>query len=368
MPPRPADLDARSLTDASGTQLDFWIEAANKTAGKKELVKTGRVDVRRHRLADYYGIDLSNIPAAPALGPISRDKAINENQWAHLRRLGVEWAAKDASRGPFRLVGDATQPNTFESLNPSEDNNSQTMDLETVQALLQSAKDGDNELPNALTVLSRERPSALSRTLPNIPSSDSNLASTSSTSSAAPASESTALPSPAPPVEPLTSLDSIILASGSLSVQSLKRANGLREVVTQLENGQVAEIRELYGPKKDRATNLMWGQIKNTITRRERLGNELQNEFKGNKDKFFAFFTITETPKGKRGKSKEAVEKLRSLRLVSQAIPHRDKDLRVEQSSVEYQCNGVFSEELWTAKWDGKNKWEVWRTIDKERY
>ncbi|KAJ7159916.1 hypothetical protein C8R43DRAFT_947995 [Mycena crocata] len=292
MPPRPADLDARSLTDASGTQLDFWIEAANKTAGKKELVKTGRVDVRRHRLADYYGIDLFNIPAAPALGPISRDKAINENQWAHLRRLGVEWAAKDASGAPFRLVGDATQPShqtllpsiksaidetladAFESLNPSEDNNSQTMDLETVQALLQSAKDGDvasiatlfklqasisNELPDALTALSRERPSALSRTLPNIPSSDSNLASTSSTSSAAPTSVSYALPSPALPVEPSTSLDSIILASGSLSVQSLKRANGLREVVTQLENGQVAEIRELYGPKKDRATNLMWG-------------------------------------------------------------------------------------------------------------
>jgi hypothetical protein len=34
---RPADLDAKSLTSASGPQLNFWIDAANKGLPKKVL-------------------------------------------------------------------------------------------------------------------------------------------------------------------------------------------------------------------------------------------------------------------------------------------------------------------------------------------
>lgn len=106
MPPRPADIDAASLTAASGSQLDFWIQSANRNAGKKLLVKTGKVDVRRQRLADYYGIDLANIPIPATVGPSTRDKEINLRQWAHLRALGTEWATQDSAGRPFQLISD----------------------------------------------------------------------------------------------------------------------------------------------------------------------------------------------------------------------------------------------------------------------
>ncbi|KAK7006983.1 hypothetical protein R3P38DRAFT_3213784 [Favolaschia claudopus] len=90
---RPADLDAASLTSASGAQLNYWIDAVNKDLPKKVLVKTGTVDIRRQRLADYFSIDLSSLPPAPSIGPISRDTEINKRQWDHLRSFEPKiWA------------------------------------------------------------------------------------------------------------------------------------------------------------------------------------------------------------------------------------------------------------------------------------
>lgn len=104
--PRPDDLDVVALTNANGNQLNYWIDATNKGLAKKVLIKTGTVDVRRQRLADYFGIDLSAVPDTPTVGPITRDIAINQMQWAHLRTLGDEWAAKDSAGAVFRLVPD----------------------------------------------------------------------------------------------------------------------------------------------------------------------------------------------------------------------------------------------------------------------
>ncbi|KAJ6613860.1 hypothetical protein B0H10DRAFT_2221832 [Mycena sp. CBHHK59/15] len=59
MPSCPSDLDITSLTSASGSQLNFWIDAANQAAGKKLLVKTGKVNDLWDRLAGYYGLNLS---------------------------------------------------------------------------------------------------------------------------------------------------------------------------------------------------------------------------------------------------------------------------------------------------------------------
>ncbi|KAJ7795379.1 hypothetical protein B0H14DRAFT_2620970 [Mycena olivaceomarginata] len=98
---RPADLDATSLTTASGAQLNYWIDAANNGLPKKVLTKTGTVDIRRQRLADYYGIDLSATPVTPSVGPISRDADITKRQWEHLRAVGAEWAAKDLVGTPI---------------------------------------------------------------------------------------------------------------------------------------------------------------------------------------------------------------------------------------------------------------------------
>ena len=112
----------------------------------------------------------------------------------------------------------------------------------------------------------------------------------------------------------------------------------------------------------------MWANIKVTITRRERLFAELQNEFHGDKDKFFSFFTTANTSTSKKRKVTEPTEKLRPLRLVVEAIPHRDKDLAAEKMQELYQDNGTFSEDLWVTKWDAQNKWEIWRAIGKEKY
>ncbi|KAJ7760216.1 hypothetical protein DFH07DRAFT_740826 [Mycena maculata] len=390
MPLRPADLDAASLTAASGVQLNFWIDTANtasKTAGgKKVLVKTGNIEARRHRLADYYNIDLTNIPAAMTIGPVTRDRTINEMQWSHLRALGSEWARKDSAGIPFQLIAESAdiQPShqqllpsikfaidealttSFQSSTSSENDTLGSMDTETIQALIQSAKEGD--------IGSNEPP-----TIPNSSASLStgdrlplNLNVTSSSYSPSVPSSSTSTVAPPPltsPIEPTTSLDSIILASGGMSVEALNRADSLREVITQIENGDVAKIRKLYGPQKDRATNPMWATIKVTITRRERLGSELANEFNGDKEWFFTFFTFTPDPStGKKRKSTEPVAKLHPLRRVVEAIPHRDKDLQMEQSLEEYQNDSVFSEDAWNTKWEGKNKWEIWREIGKEKY
>ncbi|KAJ6622407.1 hypothetical protein B0H10DRAFT_1944585 [Mycena sp. CBHHK59/15] len=374
MPPCPTDLDVTSLTSTSGSQLDFWIDAANRNAGKKALVKTGKVNVRRNRLVDYYGLDLSNIPVTPSIGPIPRDKAINKMPWAHLRTLGAEWAAKTSTGIPFQLVEDdtAVQPSasaphhellpsiksainetlasatgiTFQgstgstgSLSESEHpgGNCGNMDVETIQAVIKSAKEGDiasistlfklqasitDDLPVAPDVLSQQtsvsfHPSSSSAT-PNLDGSFSSAATSHSllTTSLLLAAH----------VEPSTSLDSIILASGSISVEALNRADNLCDVIAQHESRAVANIRKLYGPQKGCATNPMWAKIKVTITLRERLAVELESEFKGDK----------------------------------RTIPHSDKDLHAEQQLEEYQNNGVFSEDLWMQKWDGQKKWEIW--------
>jgi hypothetical protein len=169
---------------------------------------------------------------------------------------------------------------------------------------------------------------------------------------------------PAPPI----SSDSSILASGSISVEALNRAIDLREVIAQCESGAVGNIRKLYGPEKGRLTNPMWANIKVTITRRERLFLELQTEFNGDKAKFFSFFTTDNTATGKKRKATETTEKLRPLRLVVEAIPHRDKDLAAEKMREHYRENNLFSEDLWATKWDAMNKWEIWRAIGKEKY
>jgi hypothetical protein len=73
---------------------------------------------------------------------------------------------------------------------------------------------------------------------------------------------------------------------------------------------------------------------------------------------------------GKKRKARESTdhEKLRPLRLVVEAIPHREKDLAAEKMQEHYQDNGTFSEDLWLAKWDAQNKREIWRAIGTEKY
>ncbi|KAJ7291742.1 hypothetical protein C8J57DRAFT_1588329 [Mycena rebaudengoi] len=377
--PRPDDLDVVALTNANGNQLNYWIDATNKGLAKKVLIKTGTVDVRRQRLADYFGIDLSAVPDTPTVGPITRDIAINQMQWAHLRTLGDEWAAKDSAGAVFRLVPDnaatsITHPALLPSIKSAID---ETLAGVTNLSLESSSQNNDDHQMNRymMEMLLLSSPYSSFKHLSPFGDTSPQTIVTSNASSSVilpnNPSSNPALPvTPPTSLAPVASLDSIVLANGAISVEALKRAEGLRDVVSQIENGEVAKIRELYGPEKGRPTNPMWATIKGTITRRERMAEELQNEFNGDKEKFFAYFTITDIPvaHGKKTRATLPAEKLRPLRLVSEAIPHRDTDLAAEKELAEYQENGLFSLDLWAKKWDGQNKWEIWRIIGKEKY
>ncbi|KAJ7877707.1 hypothetical protein B0H14DRAFT_2342242 [Mycena olivaceomarginata] len=395
---RPADLDATSLTTASGAQLNYWIDAANNGLPKKVLTKTGTVDIRRQRLADYYGINLSATPVTPSVGPISRDADITKRQWEHLRAVGAEWAAKDLVGTPFQLVSnappsshgiifisvpstallpsiksavDATLANmAFAPSSLSEHSALLNMDDETVQAVIESANDGDIESLGTLFKLQASLSGNNSAPFPRqitALSSHSSLSPTPTNISSADPIPSPSLPMPSVSLAPAGS-DSAILSAGGILVEALKRADGLGDVISQIENGDVAKIRELYGPQTGRATNPMWTNIKGTITRRERIGQEFEREFGGDKGKFLGFFTVPDVTTGRKRKAAEPAEKLRPLRLVVEAIPHRNKDLAEEQEKVEYRENGEFSSSRWGQRWDGQNKWEIWRAIGKERY
>ncbi|KAK6984581.1 hypothetical protein R3P38DRAFT_3231534 [Favolaschia claudopus] len=346
---RPADLDAASLTSASGAQLNYWIDAVNKDLPKKVLVKTGTVDIRRQRLADYFSIDLSSLPPAPSIGPISRDTEINKRQWDHLRSLGAEWAEKDKSGQEFQLVSE-----TLSNPSPQRDG-----DIQALATLF--------NLQAALTVHSGAAPANLG----TIGSSSIPSASVSGPSTTTAPSKTYPSPALANSGTSLSSSsDSAILLSGNLTIEALKKAEGLRDVISQVENGEVARIRELYGPQEGRDANPLWQTLKITVNRRERLANELRNEFNGDKDRFFTFFTVAQDSQNalKKRKKSQPAEKLRPLRLVVEAIVHRDRALEIEKQLAEYQSNGVFVAELWEGKWAGKNKWEIWRAIGKEDY
>jgi hypothetical protein len=88
----PGDITVLSLTHAKGAELKYWINGANRAAGKQVLTKSGRVEELHQKLADHYGLDLSSPPSASApVGPPTRDMEIQRRQWNHLRELGEAW-------------------------------------------------------------------------------------------------------------------------------------------------------------------------------------------------------------------------------------------------------------------------------------
>jgi len=162
-----------------------------------------------------------------------------------------------------------------------------------------------------------------------------------------------------------------MLAACGPDIEALTRADGLRDVIAQIESGQVQAIRDKYGPqpKRDKygpqpkhPADPMWPKIKVAVTRRERLYALFKKEFGGNKEHFFDFFSKKQR-KGNRSCSLEA------FRAIVEAIPHMEMDLRAEMERPDYEDSaGSFSEAMWANKWKGRNKMEIWRAIGKESY
>jgi hypothetical protein len=165
--------------------------------------------------------------------------------------------------------------------------------------------------------------------------------------------------------------DATILTSGELEIQALERATNLREVIDQLDHGEVQRIRDEYGPRQGRAAQSMWPKIKVTINRRERLYHQLMdpNEFNGDKDRFFEFFETPYSTRNRKRKANDNQLEMVPYRLVVEAVPHRDKDIREERESASYHDEtGSFSGQIWHEKWGDANNWEVWRMLEKEYY
>jgi hypothetical protein len=125
-----------------------------------------------------------------------------------------------------------------------------------------------------------------------------------------------------------------------------------------VESGEVARIRGLYGPQKGRKTDPFWCRIKVTVTRRERVYEQLEKEFSGDKGRFFSFFAT-----GDKSGS------LRPYRRIAELISQMQKDVDAERALPCYlDEQGSFSASLWEQRWSGKNSWEVWRELGKEHY
>jgi hypothetical protein len=162
-----------------------------------------------------------------------------------------------------------------------------------------------------------------------------------------------------------------VLDACSLDLKALNMAKNLREVIAQVDSGQVKDIRDRYGPTRGSAgSSAQWKMVKTVVNKRERIYTQLASEFNGDKDRFFAFFTI---PARKRkslpGKSTVDGVQLRPSNKVAAAIYVRDKDLKEEMKSSDYHDgNGHFQGDLWETRWQGRNQWEIWRELGKERY
>jgi hypothetical protein len=137
-------------------------------------------------------------------------------------------------------------------------------------------------------------------------------------------------------------------------IQALDTANGLRDVIFQVESGQVKAIRELYDPKHGSKpkkntivtpTVVKWKNIKGTITKREHIYEQLITQFKRDKHRFFNFFTIQDT--SRKCKHKNEDEKLQAMRKVVEAIPHCAANVNKErQRQVYLDSSNQFSNEL----------------------
>ncbi|KAJ7123823.1 hypothetical protein C8R43DRAFT_1135875 [Mycena crocata] len=405
----PSDINALTLGSATGDLLKFWITEANKNIPEKSqrLTKTGKVDELRRKLAAHHNIDLSSGPdISQPMVALSIDENIAKKQWEGLRALGREWQQDLAAGRTFRLKkspGLVFPPTVHTALQelpsvpahelvgiPPLDEGSITE--ETVFAWLGAHSVGNRTALLQLHLLknilkAQQTPGASTESLPVIAPASSSAPIFTPNNSANPVTNSSVSNPPGndlsdqqslhPPhssaqdgnssSDPVASGDTL-LGSASAEIAGLGQAENLRTAILQVENGEVAKLRERYGPKNGSrgGADPLWSKMNVMVTRRERLFKQLQEEFQGDKDSFFLFFTVTGTSK----KSKKSdTEKLRPFRKVVEAIPHRDKDLKTEKEKSEYNgADGNFSDEIWTVRWSGLNSWEIWRKLGLEKY
>ncbi|KAJ7020084.1 hypothetical protein C8F04DRAFT_1242222 [Mycena alexandri] len=404
----PTEINAVNLGKATGELLKFWIDEANENITQKSqrLTKTGKVAELRRKLAVYHNIDLSATPTlSEAVGALTIDESIQKRQWAHLRALGEEWRQERAAGRPFLLKKATTLvlPDkihhalsalpevTAEELAvtpPLDDtlvteemvyawlgshsvgNQTTLVNLHRVKQILAKASSRGSDIAAPLVTANHTS----TPTVPNDPAFSSHItvpvpalvdgsgvtravgSSIASTSISSPSIISNVAQTPPAPVIPS------ILDTCGTEILGLGQADNIRTAIMQVEN----DVRAENGRG---GAHTSWSKMNVMITRRERLFKQLQDEFNGDKEHFFTFFTLPTAENTTKKKGKEASEKFRPFRKVVEAIPHRDKDLAAEMKKAQYQnTEGEFAEENWKARWGGHNSWEIWRSLGLEKY
>ncbi|KAK6993140.1 hypothetical protein R3P38DRAFT_2567259, partial [Favolaschia claudopus] len=166
-----------------------------------------------------------------------------------------------------------------------------------------------------------------------------------------------------------------ILDDISTVIAGLERCEGLRQIIEQIESGEVQLIRDRYGPSEPRrrgTAHPSWPKYSNLVSKRERLHRVLTQDFAGDKDRFFNFFTVSISSSKKRKRQTEPsapAEHFRSFRKIVEAIPWCGNDISVERQNAAYSdSTGEFSEAEWGNRWGSRNSWEIWRELGRERY
>lgn len=155
-------------------------------------------------------------------------------------------------------------------------------------------------------------------------------------------------------------------------IEALEHASaGLRDIISQVQVGQVQRIRAYYGPQPERKTNPHWMKIKVAVTKTDRLYEKVfRDQFMQGENRFFRFFRVPPEDAPKRKSRTSLTTELSCssahqhpglLRPVVEAIPQCQADITEEQSRSQYrdQTDGQFSEAAWKQKWGSMNHWEV---------
>ncbi|KIJ28544.1 hypothetical protein M422DRAFT_270147 [Sphaerobolus stellatus SS14] len=313
----------------------------------KGLSKQGNIAELRERVAGYYGIDLAApsapIPTSAAAVPLPVDFEIGKAQWAWARMLAKEWMDAEAEQKEFKLwpteMEYALSQDVILQLRTLLPNHHiptsspVPSDQDQLQSLIRAAKDGDSTALRQLKSLFATDNGSLDLVPLNVVSSSTSLV------AATPPSPSTSFREPSQLLQPPSQLAALTACQEDIEV--FKKTDGIREVIEQVRDGTVAHFRAKYGPTQDRKANL-------------------EEEFGGDLEQFVSFFTFTGAVKRQKD-----VSKTRAFRLLVEDLPKRNSALEVERKKDCYKDGGGgFSELLWSAKWDSKNKWEIWCEIN----
>ncbi|KAJ7023432.1 hypothetical protein C8F04DRAFT_1240162 [Mycena alexandri] len=360
-PQPPEELSASSLITAKGAELKFWIVKTNELAEKKVLNVSGNVDTLRANLATYYGLDLTINPRTEAITAPTVNEDIRDRQWADLAAMGVEWRDKVRAGIQFKLL--------------TQDKHSAFPILSAAQDLLPTKNNG----APTRSVHSNSELKILPTAAPVKLQSGSGHSSMSAINPPAPTQPSVTIPStinPSSAAGPVSQLEVAALDDLSTAIAGLERCEGLQAIIQQIESGAVKAIRDRYGPSKPdhRGTaDASWSKYSNLVSKRERLHRILIQDFEGDKERFFGFFSVPPPAAKKRKRAANepttSDEHFRSFRKIVEAVPWCEADLTAERRKDQYLgADGNFSEALWSGQWKTMNSWEVWREIGRERY